>query len=201
MRFPVLLTTLCLLLAPPAARAEAYTIFLLDVSGSMEFPVAKGKRLDRAKEAILDSLSTGEYPAAELIMWNSEKFRDGYGDDAQLARQLKSAPRGHRGSSLGSALLSISDAGTRCAHVVFVTDEYPDDEIIYTRALLGLLDEGRQNTVTVYVVDHPMSRYYSERFTQANDSAGYRVVDGHLHASLAKYLEENPATDSCGTLS
>ncbi|WP_068115355.1 VWA domain-containing protein [Tropicimonas marinistellae] len=187
--------------AAPAVQAEPYTIFLLDVSGSMDYPVASGKRIDRAKEALLDVFASGQYPDAELIMWNSGKIREGYGSGAQLASQVRSAPRGHQGSLLGSAFQSISDNGYQCAHIVFVTDEYPDDWVDYQDALNNLLLRGGQNTVTVFVVEHAEARYYAGRFSTAVASSRYRVVDGSQQDSLAAYLAANPPLDACGALS
>lgn len=191
----------CLCAVSPSARAEPYTIFLLDVSGSMEFPVAKEKRLDRAKTALVDTMASGRYPEAELIMWNTEKLREDFGDGAELAQQVNTVLSGHRASNLGLGLLSISDAGYRCAHVVFVTDEYPDDVINFTRAVDSLLNDGGRNTVTVYVVSHPESYYYAKRFSEVAMDARYRVVDGNTEGSLEDYLKAHPAADACGTLS
>ncbi|SFC79849.1 VWA domain-containing protein [Tropicimonas isoalkanivorans] len=201
MRLLLSLVLACICASAVTARAESHTIFLLDVSGSMELPVADEKRIDRAKAALVAPLSSGRYPGAELIMWNTQKFFDDYGDGAKLASQLSAATKGHRGSYLGSAFESISEAGYRCAHVVFVTDEYPDDQGDFTHAINGLLAADRQNTVTIYVVNHPLSNRYAKRFAQVSDSTSYRVVDGNRERSLDAFLTANPATDACGTLS
>lgn len=183
------------------AVAEPHTIFLLDLSGSMEFPVKGQKRIDLAKSALSDTFATRRYPASELIMWNTGKLRESFGNGPELTDQIAAAPTGVSGSDLGSAFLSLSDAGYSCSHIVFVTDEFPDDARNFQQAIGTLLARGRQNTVTVYVVDHPESYYYAGRFASVSDDARYRVVDGRHKASLADYLSSNPVKNSCGTLS
>ena len=190
-----------LVLTARPALAEPHTIFLMDVSGSMEFPVAGAKRIDLAKSALLGTLATGRYPGAELIMWNTGKQREDYGDGAKLAGEVMAAPQGDSGSYLGSAFLSIRDAGYRCSHVVFVTDEYPDDAHAFRQAIIALTGPHGLNAVTVYVVNHAESYYYADRFAAVSDSQRYRVIDGNRHGSLADYLQANPVTDTCGTLS
>lgn len=188
-------------LAAQVAHAGPHTVFLLDLSGSMEFPVANEKRIDIAKSALVDTFATGRYPGSELIMWNTGMLRETYGNGTQLAEQIMTAPKGDSGSDLGSAFLSLSESGYRCTHIVFVTDEYPDDVRNFKLAIERLLDPGWHNTVTVYVVKHPESYYYADRFAAVSTLARYRVIDGNHQLSLANYLDQNPATDACGTLS
>ncbi len=183
------------------AAAEPHTVFLLDLSGSMEFPVKGRKRIDLAKSALSDTFATRRYPASELIMWNTGMLRETYGNGPELTDQVAAAPTGVSGSDLGSAFLSLSEAGYSCSHIVFVTDEFPDDARNFQQAIDTLLARSRQNTVTVYVVDHPESYYYAGRFASVSGDARYRVVDGRHQASLADYLADNPVKNACGTLS
>ncbi|MAC78755.1 MAG: hypothetical protein CML66_11910 [Rhodobacteraceae bacterium] len=201
MRYLFLLLLAGMFLTARPGNAQPYTIFLLDLSRSMEFPVANQKRVDFAKRALVETFATGDYPASELIMWNTSKLREVYGNGPELSEQIMAAPKGDSGSHLGSAFLSISDAGYRCSHVVFVTDEYPDDVRTFQQAIGRLLQPGWQNAVTVYVVKHPESYYYADRFSDVSSDPRYRVVDGSRQGSLAAYLADNPVTDTCGTLS
>ena len=157
--------------------------------------------IDLAKSALLGTLATGRYPGAELIMWNTGKLQESYGNGSQLSALIMAAPEGDSGSELGSAFLSISDAGYACAHVIFVTDEYPDGAGNFQQAIDRLLAPVGQNAVTVYVVRHPESYYYADRFRAVSSDDRYRVIDGSRTASLSGYLEDNPVTASCGFLS
>lgn len=200
MRYLFLCLVAVMSLAARVTQAEPHTIFLLDVSGSMEFPVANEKRIDIAKSALVETLATSRYSGSELIMWNTGKLQESFGTGPQLTDDILAAPKGDSGSYLGSALLSISDAGHRCSHIVFVTDEYPDDARTFRQAIDRLLTPSGQNAVTVYVVKHPESYYYADRFAAVSGHERYRVIDGSHQISLAGYLEQNPVTDTCGML-
>jgi len=201
MKVPVSVLAACFSFAVSAACAQPYTIFLLDVSGSMDMPAFQGKRMDRAKDALVDTLSSGEYPGAELLMWNTQKVHGDYGDGARLAQEVNSIQRGQKGSYLGSAFQSISDAGYKCTHIVFVTDEYPDDQGDFSSAVARLLQERGQNTITVYIVNHPRSVSSAVRFSQVSDSPQYRVAEENRDGSLSHFLQARPAADTCGSLS